>query len=287
MPELPEVETITKKLAQVLPGKIIQRVVVFHPKSFIGDPQILASQKILKVFRRAKMLSLEIQDNKDKHPKYILIHLKMTGQLMFVRDRTRVAGGHPSADWVKTLPNSHTRVSYHFTDNSILHFNDMRIFGWNKLISKTELDQQFQKLGPDINDTSLTADYLMQKFKNRSSFIKKVLLDPAVVAGLGNIYVCEALNKAQISPFKPAKVLTKKEIQKLLLACQEVIELGIDRQGTTFDGKYLTADGFSGSYQDIALVYLRAGLPCYNCGSKIKKSKIAGRGTFYCEVCQL
>jgi len=286
MPELPEVETITRRLSQVLPGKVVAAVDVHAEKSFFGKPSQLVNRKIITVSRRAKMLSIELDSTHSDTQTFLLTHLKMTGQLIYVAGNERVGGGHPTADWTKDLPSAHTRISYHFTDGTALHFNDMRLFGWMKVLDNQQLQEHYEKLGPDINDSAITDTYLFAQFQRRRVPVKQVLMDPSVVCGVGNIYACDALNLARISPFRAANSLSFAEVSTLLAASQEVIDRGIDLQGTTFDGKYVTVDGMAGGYQEKGLAYSREGQPCYNCGSPIQKVKLGGRGTYYCGVCQ-
>jgi len=188
---------------------------------------------------------------------------------------------------VQTLPSSHTRVSLTFTNGEVLYFNDQRVFGWLKVASAADLERELSGYGPDINDPDLTATDLAKKFSKTRIAIKLALLNSALVAGLGNIYVCDALNLAKISPFRPANTLTLAEVKKLFTAAQHVIERGIALNGTTFDGKYVDVTGFAGRYQDEALVYGQTGQPCKNCGTPIVKAKLGGRGTFYCPHCQV
>jgi formamidopyrimidine-DNA glycosylase len=281
MPELPEVETLKRRLQEILPGKIITAIKVLHDKSFGGNPKQLQNQKILDVTRKAKIIRIHLPNNLN-----ILTHLKMTGQLIFTDNGNRVGGGHPTADWVKNLPSKHTRLIYDFTDGSKLYFNDQRIFGWMKLMSDGEVELEFSKYGPDINEDALTASYLQEKFSNRRIPIKQAIMMNPIMAGLGNIYACDALNIAQISPFRPAKSLAAQELKRLVKASKQVIREGLEYGGATYDGKYVHIDGMSGSYQDIMRVYGREGKDCNQCKGLIIKNKIGGRGTYYCQNCQ-
>ena len=211
MPELPEVETVRRKLQEILPGKIIQSIEVFHDKSFRGLEKDLLGQEIKEVTRKAKVIRIHLPDNKN-----LLTHLKMTGQLIYVDEETRAGGGHPTAHWVKDLPSSHTRITYQFADGSKLFFNDQRIFGWMKLLTDEEVLADFAKYGPDVNEDEATAEYLQEKFKNRRIPVKQAIMMNPIMAGLGNIYACDALNIAQLSPFRPAKSLSLEELERLM-----------------------------------------------------------------------
>ncbi len=281
MPELPEVETIAHRLRQVVCDQQIQTITPLHDKSFQGNPLAVVSTQITDVRRKGKQLRLQLDNGHS-----LAIHLKMTGQLIYVDNEHRFGGGHPTADWVQDLPSRHTRVIIEFAKGGKLFFNDQRLFGWIKLISDAELDAQWQSLPPDINEANATAEYLQNRLGKRGIPIKVGLLDSSIVGGLGNIYVCDALNEAQIHPERPAKSLSSAEWQRVTAAAKRVIEQGIELGGTTFDGKYVDVAGFAGGYQTVARVYDRKGEACLQCGGLIVKTKLAGRGTYYCEQCQ-
>lgn len=281
MPELPEVETVRRKLQQILPGKIVSAITVLHSKSFQGQKQQIIGQPIQKVSRRAKIIRIYLPGEKN-----LMTHLKMTGQLIYVDDQFRTGGGHPTADWVNDLPSKHTRIIYEFTNGGKLFFNDQRIFGWMKVMTDEEVQSSFANYGPDVNQAAANASYLLAKLKNRRIPIKQAIMMNQIMAGLGNIYACDALNIAQISPFKPAQELSLAELEKLMAAAKQVIQEGLDLGGTTYDGKYVHVDGLSGSYQDVMRVYDRVGEKCQQCGGEIIKEKIGGRGTYFCSLCQ-
>ncbi len=285
MPELPEVESIRRKLNTILANRQIQQIEVLREKSFLSFStfgQEILNQTIVEVKRRAKILQIVLNGERD-----LLIHLKMTGQLIFVDvDGKRAGGGHPTADWVNDLPAKHTRVIFEFTDASKLFFNDMRVFGWIRSPLKNEVGKEFVNYGPDINDPNLTVDYLLNAAKKRQVPIKQFIMDNKVICGVGNIYASESLFAVGINPTKPAKEVSKKEMAKLLKAMQKIIERSTELGGTTFDGKYVGVDGFAGGFQNELKVYGRDGEPCQKCGTKIQRIKQAGRGTFFCPFCQ-
>lgn len=281
MPELPEVETIVRRLSEVLPGKTIRKIEVFKEKSFQGDPKLLIGKKITKVGRRAKIIWLQITGEHD-----LIIHLKMTGQLILVDGEKKVGGGHPTKDWIRELPSKHTRVVFYFTDKSALYFNDLRIFGWLKVVDDVSLKEEFQKYGPDANLASVSLAYLQNAFAHRRLPIKLALMDNAVLAGVGNIYANEALYIAKVHPQHPANTLTDAEWKKVYQATKKVIRDGIRLGGTTFDGKYVDIRGLAGKYQKKLLVYGRKGKPCPTCKTPIEKIQLGGRGTFFCPQCQ-
>jgi len=281
MPELPEVETIATQLNKVIVGKTLQSIEVLKEKSWSGDQKRVLNHKITQVNRKAKILRIHF-DNKEN----FLIHLKMSGQLIFTDGDKRVGGGHPTADWIQKLPSKHTRIIFTFTDKTVLYFNDQRIFGWVRLTSDEEVEKLFGELSPDIIDPVVNSEYLFEKAQSRNVPIKLFIMDNQIISGVGNIYANDALNLARISPLRKASSLTKKEMTELYKAMLIVIELGIKLGGATSDEKYVHVTGMSGHYQDKIRVYQKTGEPCPNCGEKIIKTKIGGRGTFYCSNCQ-
>jgi len=289
MPELPEVETIVRRLNQVLTNKKIVSVVVHKERSFEGNAELLINQVISQVSRRAKLIRFHLEENNEnKHN--LLAHLKMTGQFIFVGlDKKRIGGGHPTQDWVNQLPSKHTRISFKLLDNNgnteHLYFNDMRIFGWVRLLSQTQVEAEYNKYAPDINTQEASLDYFSKKLEKTSRAIKQVIMDNKIISGVGNIYACDGLNLAKINPSRPANTLTKVEKNTLLSALKHVINLGIKLGGATIDN-YKNVDGFSGGYQNEVLTYGREGEDCKNCTGIIEKIKLGGRGTYFCPNCQ-
>ena len=280
MPELPEVETIVRRLNPLLTGRQIQSVQVKREKSFQGKANEVVGAKVTKVWRRAKLVIINLDNQK-----YLLIHLKMTGQLIFVDKNQKTGGGHPTKDWLNQLPGKHTRVVFRFLPSGTLFFNDMRVFGWVKVVDEFQLKQELQKYGPDIVDAKLTADKFYHLLQSSQRAVKLVILDSHKVAGIGNIYACDGLNLAKISPFRPANSLTLLESNRLLRSLRQVVKLGIKHQGATVSD-YMTADGVKGGYQKIMRVYAKEGLPCPNCGAPIRRAKQGGRSTYWCDRCQ-
>jgi len=281
MPELPEVETVVRQLQQVLVGKTITSVEVRKPKSWVGDSNQVVGQKIQQVSRRAKMIHISLKPDLN-----LLIHLKMSGQLIYLDGKKRVGGGHPSADWVNSLPSKHTRVIFNLSDGTNLFFNDQRIFGWIVVATDEEAQKTFDSIAPDIIDPKITSEYLFAQTQKRRVPIKQVIMDNQVLAGVGNIYACDALNLARILPTRSAKSLSKIEVTCLLDSMREVIGLGIKSGGATID-KYVQVTGLGGKYQDIMRVYGKKDEPCPNCGKPIQKIKLGGRGTYFCPNCQI
>jgi formamidopyrimidine-DNA glycosylase len=283
MPELPEVETIKRQLGDVLVGEEIVLVRVLREKSFQGNEEELEGRRIRVISRRAKMLVFEFDD----WDKCLLVHLKMTGQLVFVAENLRLAGGHPSADWVNSLPSKHTRVIFEFKRGGKLFFNDLRVFGWVKLISLDDYQLLVEKLPPDVVDDSFIKDYFRKVIGNSGRQIKLVLMDQAKFGGMGNIYANDALFLAGIDPRRRADSLGIKEQDRLFEAVKLVISEGIEYGGATAaDEKYVDVSGLGGKYQEHFRVYERNGKECLVCGEKIRKISLGGRGTYFCEKCQ-
>lgn len=280
MPELPEVETIVRRLSQVLLGKTIHLLEPLHSKSVQGDPSVVAGASIENVDRRAKIILMSLSSSHT-----LLIHLKMTGQLIYQDQDFRLGGGHPTADWVDTLPSKHTRAIFRLSDGSQLYFNDMRLFGWIRIRPTATIAAEFRQYGPDVIDPIVTAQFLQQAFAKRSVPVKQVIMDNAVVAGVGNIYANDALFLAKVDPRKPARMLTPAETKRIFASLQHVIRLGITLGGATID-HYRHVDGFAGKYQDHVQVYQREGLPCPVCKHAIVRIKQAGRSSFFCPNCQ-
>jgi formamidopyrimidine-DNA glycosylase len=282
MPELPEVETVAHQLRTALLGKVISEIEVRKEKSWTGNQAAVIGSPIESITRRSKLIRIRFKNSNN-----ILIHLKMSGQLIYVDGEKRVGGGHPTADWVQELPSKHTRVIFTFTDGTHLYFNDQRIFGWLRVSDDAHITATFGLLAPDIIDEAITAEYLFDKAAKRRIPIKQLIMDNLIVSGVGNIYACDALNLAKISPLRLANSLPKEKISRLVAAMKTVITLGIEKGGATIDGKYLHVSGLAGKYQEVRRVYDKKGNPCPNCGKMIIKIKIAGRGTYYCPNCQI
>ena len=288
MPELPEVETVRIGLSQFLPGKVV--VTETHdwakgfPNADTDVQQFLIGAQILAVKRRAKVLIIELSS------KYsLLVHLKMTGQLVFVGTDTRFGAGHPNDSLVAQLPDKSTRVTLTFADNSQLFFNDFRKFGWVRLLPTAEVPNIdfFQKLGPEPLAADFTARDFVERLKRRQmSGIKAVLLDQTVVACIGNIYADESLWGAKIHPSTLVKNISQAKLYTLFTALRDVLELSIVRGGSS-DRNYVNAEGKKGSYLSFAKVFRREGKPCArHPDTLIIKLRVAGRGTHICPKCQ-
>ncbi|HBC73179.1 MAG: Formamidopyrimidine-DNA glycosylase [Candidatus Amesbacteria bacterium GW2011_GWB1_47_19] len=294
MPELPEIETIRMQLRKVLPGKIINKIEVLKPKSFQGKKELVEGKRVVGVKRLAKVLLIDLEGDID-----IAIHFKMTGQLVWVPDdnfqhlKKRVVGGHPTADFVGTLPSKHTRVVLHM-DSGTLYFNDQRIFGWVKAGTKEEIaNMKFLKeLGPE--PMNISEEEFIKLISKRKKPVKLVLMDQTEISGVGNIYANDACWEAKVNPRRLANSLTRRQYQDLYRGVIKVLEEGIKYGGATAaDAKYIDLHGLGGHYQEHFRVYDREGEECRRpaCrqagGGIIHRLALGGRGTYFCPKCQI
>jgi formamidopyrimidine-DNA glycosylase len=286
MPELPEVETVRRGLHELIIDRVIKKVTSDTTKSFPNDSQTVKSfmtnSSITNVRRRAKVLMIDLSTNYT-----LVIHLKMTGQLVYVGE-IRFGAGHPSDSLVNNLPDKSTRITIEFEDGTHLYFNDQRKFGWMKLLPTPEVPNIdfMKKVGPEPLEPDFTATQFMERFKRRANTsIKAALLDQSVIAGVGNIYADESLWGAKIHPKRLVKTITTAEFKRLYTEVRFVMNLAIEKGGSS-NHTYVNAEGKKGSYMDFARVFRRDGLECPRCGITIIKFKAAGRGTHICPNCQ-
>jgi len=283
MPELPEVETIRKQLSTVLKGRIIKKIDVLRNKSFIGNPDVLKGWVVDDIGRKAKVLEIYFKGKND----LVIVHLKMTGQIVFADKDKRTVGGHPTSDWVNALPSKHTRVIWTFKDGSMMYFNDMRVFGWMKLVKKDTYEIVANGKPPDVTDKEFNFEYLKRVLSGSSKAVKLILVDQEKIGGVGNIYANDALFLARVMPTRSANTLNDIEVKRLEKSLKKVISLGIKYGGSSAaDEKYVDIFGLSGKYQEHFLVYERKGQGCPRCGAQIEKIRLGGRGTYYCQICQ-
>lgn len=288
MPELPEVETVRRGLRQLIIGHKIKSVEHDTPKSFPNAAadvrQFLVGASVIDVRRRAKVLMIDLSSDYT-----LVIHLKMTGQLVFRAKGLAFGAGHPNDSLVGSLPDRSTRVEFAFTDGSHLYFNDQRKFGWARLMPTIEVPNIdfMQKVGPEPLESEFTAEQFATRFKRRAkSPIKAALLDQTVVAGVGNIYADESLWGAKLHPLKLVIDVTGHQFAILYHELRDVMNLSIEKGGST-DRNYVNAEGKRGSYIDFARVFRKEGNPCPRCSTTIIKIRAAGRGTHLCPQCQV
>ena len=286
MPELPEVETVARGLRRLIVGKNIVKVSHDNAKSFpnslVEVNNFMVGANIGGVRRRAKVIIIDLDDSWS-----LVAHLKMTGQMVY-RGEENWGAGHPNDDFLAELPVRATRVQIEFSDGSKLFFNDQRKFGWMKLLPTAEIKNMpfFVKVGPEPLEDSFTLENFIDRFKRKKrSAIKAASLDQSVIAGVGNIYADESLWRAQIHPETRVESLDSSEFKRLYEAVRYVMNLSIEKGGSTARN-YVNADGGKGNYLDYANVFRKEGSLCARCGSEIIKTRVAGRGTHICPVCQ-
>jgi formamidopyrimidine-DNA glycosylase len=272
MPELPEVETVRTQLEPVLTGRRFERVEIRDPRLVRPyEPAEVAAElegeRVAAVERRGKYLIVRFESDR-----VLLIHLRMTGSL-------RHSGEGLDED-------PHRRAVVRLDDGSDVAYRDVRRFGTWLVLEPGELAPYLAtRVGDEPLDALFTAARLGERLAKRRAPIKAALLDQRTLAGMGNIYVDEALWRARINPLRPAESLDRNELRRLHKAIRATLEAGIARQGSTLRD-YALPDGGSGSMQDELKVYGRGGEPCDRCGTPIAKTRLGGRGTWFCPTCQ-
>jgi formamidopyrimidine-DNA glycosylase len=282
LPELPEVETVRRGLNNLTLQQKIQGGEVLLPRTLASPPEIehfwqgITGMAIAQWQRRGKYLLAQLAQLEDDRPAgWLGVHLRMTGQLLWLPQDSPLQ--------------KHTRIRWFFPHHQELRFVDTRTFGkvWYcpPGIEVESVITGLQKLGPEPFADDFSVKYFTQKLTNRRRQIKTLLLDQAIVAGIGNIYADEALFQSGILPHTVAADLKPKQIKKLHQAIIDVLQTSIDKGGTTFSD-FLDLLGVSGNYGDAALVYGRKDQPCKVCGTPIEKTKLAGRSAHFCPHCQ-
>lgn len=287
MPELPEVETLRRGLVESILDKAVESVDVFWertldaPRSAIGR---VAGHRLANITRRGKVLIWDLDDDL-----YLLIHPRMTGQLVVTEDgRTLFGGGHPSRSMQAVMPHKTTRAVIHLSDDISVFLNDQRKFARIRIVDTASLtaDPFFLRLGPEPLSDAFTVAALSRQLRHHARApIKAVLLEQSTVAGLGNIYTDEALHLARIYPQRLAGALSTGEVRRLRASIRQVIATAIDKGGTT----YTSAANLSHTgerWGDEARVFQRQGQPCPACGTRLERIRVAGRGTNFCPDCQ-
>lgn len=281
MPELPEVETIRRDLLAKVTTKKIQAVEIFQAKSVKNEADFFVSSlvknSIKNIDRIGKIIIFSLQDPN----LFLLIHLKMTGKLLYTKNDSKVGGGHTLTSNPKKFP----RVNITFEDSSTLTFEDMRRFGYLKLVEESELQKIKSKFGIEPLTPNFTFESFEKIFQGRRAPLKALLLNQERISGLGNIYVDEVSFEAKVHPGRSAETLNSSEIRALFEACESIIEKAIEHRGTTFYS-YVDATGKKGNYFQLLRVYKRQNSPCSRCGTLIQKVRLAGRGTHFCPTCQ-
>lgn len=282
MPELPEVETIKLQLQKYLVGHIIEKVEVKNPRLWTGETKDIEKGKVKDVRRFAKVLSIDLSNGHS-----IVIHIKLTGQLLY-RGPNLKNPPELSKKVLGGIPGIHTHVLFHLDKGGMLYYNDVRRFGWLKVVETAKLEEQNEfvaKLGPEpFKDLTLEKFKEMLKKGNRP--VKILIMDQAKMGGVGNIYASDALWLAKISPERKAKDISEKEAEDLFNAIESVLKEGL-KYGGSSELAYVTPNGAEGEYQRHTLAYGHEETKCTRCKKGIfVKYFLGGRGTYECKVCQ-
>jgi formamidopyrimidine-DNA glycosylase len=275
MPELPEVETVRRGLSKLITGKKITAVKVFLPKT-IQDCSVedfikaVTGSKVKSIGRRAKILLLNLSNGKT-----ILVHLKMSGRLIYYPNKS-----HPVE--------KHTRLQFNLDNNAQVRFIDTRKFGYLRVVETNKLSRTspLSNLGPEPLEDLSKQDFkkLISSIVASKRPIKNWLMDQSFIAGIGNLYADEILYAAGIKPTRLPSGLTSGEVEALFFNMRVILNQAIKLGGSSFN-LYVDASGRKGSYQRQLKVYRRRNQAC-NCGEKIIKIKLAGRSTHFCPSCQ-
>jgi formamidopyrimidine-DNA glycosylase len=273
VPELPEVETVRARLAPAVVGRRLERVEIRDARlTRPEDPLVVAAElvgeRVAALERRGKYLVFWFEGGRG-----LLVHLRMTGGFRLADDN-----GLPDDPYVRAVVT--------LDDGSDVAYRDVRRFGTWQLLEPYDIEPFLDaRLGEEPLGRRFTARALAARLAGRRAPVKAALLDQRTVAGMGNIYVDEALWRARIHPLRPARELDEHDVKRLHRAVRRALEAGLARQGATIRN-YATPDGESGEMQHEFKVYGRGGEPCLRCGTPIEKTRAGGRGTWYCPTCQ-
>jgi len=286
MPELPEVEIVRRRLLTCLPGLVLRDVTVNDPKvSEQSEAELrllLAGRRVAGLRRRGKYLLVDLAASEPcttdaggpgepGGPAVAVIHLRMTGQLVFLPG----PGERPA------------RFIWDLEPGTRLHFQDVRRFGRLWALDPTSEEAFFtaRGMGPEPFGPEFTVEYLRAELHGRRAPLKSFLLDQRRLAGVGNIYADESLFRAGLHPLRAGGSLGPREARRLHTALLETLQAGIDHEGSSIES-FIDPAGQRGSFQDMLRVYQRTGRPCRVCGTAVERVVVGGRGTHYCPRCQ-
>jgi len=261
MPELPEVETVVRGLQNTIIGETILDLEVPWEKALVVDDpyESMVGKSITGVRRRAKYIVIELDQGS------LVVHLRMTGKL------------------TSLFSEKHVTVMLHFESGNSLYFQDTRKFG--RMVYTEDPQKMLAHLGPEPLSEAFTTDVFYEMLQGKNRLIKPLLLDQTFLAGLGNIYVDEALYQSGIQPLSIASSIPRIRVKSLHAAIKSILSASIQAQGTTVLN-FSHGDNQSGTYQGALQVYGRGGEPCLQCERPLVKIKVGQRGTHYCERCQ-
>ncbi len=272
MPELPEVETVARTLQRIIVGKCVSEVELsgLPLRRPIADTlaQRLTGRTVRRIRRRGKYIIAEMEPHS-----YWLIHLGMSGRVVYFPRKVDKA--------------SHTHAAIRFTDSSELHYRDHRRFGLMEAYDVPLLEDipELQGLGLEPFSSGFTPEWLWQQLRTSRKPVKSFLLDQRKLAGLGNIYVCEALHLARLRPQRRCRTITRREAAALARAIVQVLRQAILNRGTSFSD-FMDSDGQPGGYQNHLRVFQREGQKCRRCHSVIRRIAQGNRSSFFCPACQ-
>ena len=264
MPELPEVQTIVSELEEQIIGRHVQDITEFYQGTVRNSGAFeVNSRLVTAVKRRGKYIMIELESGD-----VVVVHLRMTGKLIYDTKNLEVL--------------LHERARITFTDSSFLRFDDVRTFGKIDYVSSANLISYFSKMGIEPLSEEFNYDYFKTLLHKSNRNIKTFLLDQSKIAGLGNIYVCEALYRSNINPYKRTNELNDAEINQLLHQIKDVLTHAIECNGTTISD-YRRVDDKTGTFQNYLQIYGKKLCPKQH---EVSRDKIGGRSTFYCPICQ-
>ena len=282
MPELPEVQTVRDGLAPVMEGFLFDSVTLNRPDLRFpfadGFAKRLTGARIDSLTRRAKFLQAELSTGET-----LLMHLGMSGRFTIESPNHNTKPGEFSLAQ-NTAP-KHDHVIFDMSNGARVTYNDPRRFGFMELFGQGEAIERLAHLGPEPLGNSFNGPVLRAGFKGKKTKIKTALLDQRIVAGLGNIYVCEALHRARLSPLMAAGRITRDQAERLTSHIKDILAEAIKAGGSTLKD-FANADGDLGYFQHSFDVYGREGEPCTACKAPISRIVQGGRSTFYCKPCQ-
>lgn len=265
MPELPEVETVARELRQNILGRTLKSIDPLWGRSMDVRCDIpLENQSVKSIARKGKYLIVSFTRS------FLVIHLRMTGQLLFYTQGLQ-------------KPHNHVRIIVTFTDGSQLHFRDMRKFG--RFYHVIDPDEIIKNIGMDALDMQMNLHTFRTLLSNSRMNLKAFLLSQYYISGLGNIYVDESLFRSHLHPSDIAASLSKGQSELLFNSIRTVLNEAVENMGSTISD-YRDTYGNAGNNQNFFRVYGRVGNPCVECGTMVKKMRFAGRGTYYCPSCQ-
>lgn len=282
VPELPEVETVRRSIEDHLVGLTVASVDVRLPKllrdSPIPDASTFEGAVVTGARRRAKVLAIDFSNDLS-----LMIHLKLAGQwAIFFADGSRLVAGHPIPKPDGPYPHKSTHADLRFTDGTLVHYSDIRQFGWWRIVPTEDVESIFASFGfgPEGIGEPLDVAALSARMSTRGIPIKTLLLDQKFIAGLGNIYVDEVLHRARVHPSTPSRDVSVRKRRAILEAVPWALEEGLKQGGAKIVNNIAyPIDGFPA-------VHGREGAPCFTCGTAIRKIRVGQRGTYYCPKCQ-